>query len=127
MGNSLAFHAVIEGECQIEAEGTTVRASAGDVVLVPHGRGHLLRTVESASTPNIFDLPHDYLSERYAVVRHGTLNEAAAAVTLVCGAVECDHPAGRSLLAALPSLVHVAAPTSAATHGLASLIEVMGI
>ena len=126
MGVSLAFHALIDGSCTIEAGGVSVVATAGDIVLVPHGRGHTIRTAPQALTPSIFDLPHEYLSDRYATVQHGYLDPLAAPVTLVCGAVECEHPAGRSLLAALPAFVHVRAALNGEVSEVRSLIDIMG-
>ena len=50
------------------------------------------------------DLPHDYLSPNYAVLRHGGGGER---VDLICGAVRLAHPAARNLLEVLPEVIHV--------------------
>jgi AraC-like DNA-binding protein len=125
MGDSLSFHAVIAGSCQLTADGhDTVTLDVGDVVLVPHGRGHQLVTQPGVSTPSIFDLPHDYLSDRYAVLRHGV--EGGERVELICGAVQFEHPAAGNLIGVLPAVIHVRDDGSTSTSGIRGMLDMMG-
>lgn len=125
MGDCLAFHAVISGQCWLDVDGgESVMLNTGDLALVPHGRGHRLATAAGVATPNIFDLPHEYLSERYAVLRHG--DGDGDPVELVCGAVEFDHPAATNLMAVLPSVIHIQATGSRETAALHTMVQVMG-
>ena len=101
----LWFHVVTSGRCQIEVDGAGVRAlRPGQLALVPHGRGHRLRSEPGAPVPDVIQLPHEYFGDRYAVLRHGG---GGAAGTLLCGGVRFDHPAARELVVLLPRLLHL--------------------
>ncbi|SDM46101.1 AraC family transcriptional regulator [Allokutzneria albata] len=105
MADCLWFHIVTAGRCVLEVDGAEPRTLLpGDLALVPHGEGHRLRDVPDAPAPAIEGLPHDYVSDRYAVLRHGG---GGAETTLVCGAVRFDHPTARSLVDVLPKIIHV--------------------
>jgi AraC-like DNA-binding protein len=107
MEGCLWFHVVTSGACTIEVvPGSPRRVEAGDLVLVPHGTGHRAWGRAEAATPSVLDLPHDYWSDRYAVLRHGGGGERTH---VVCGGVRFDHPAARHLVDALPDLIHVEA------------------
>jgi AraC-like DNA-binding protein len=125
MGDSLSFHAVITGHCYLTVDGLdTVRLEVGDVALVPHGRGHQLATHAGVSTPSIFDLPHDYVSDRYAVLRHGV--DGGEQVKLICGAVQFEHPAAGNLVGVLPGVIHVSDEGSTSSSGIRAMLEMMG-
>ncbi|MGK2949405.1 MAG: AraC family transcriptional regulator [Acidimicrobiales bacterium] len=101
----LWFHVVTAGSCTIEVAGGPPRqVHAGDLVVLPHGTGHRAWGTTPAPTPSVLDLPHDYVNERYAVLRHGG---DGPRTDIVCGGVRLDHPAARHLAAALPELIHV--------------------
>ncbi|MEK8071362.1 AraC family transcriptional regulator [Rhodococcoides navarretei] len=112
MEDALWFHTVVDGRCLLSVPGEPTRELVpGDFALVPHGRGHVLAADEDAATraASVYDLPHEYVSDRYAVITHG--EGAGPAATLVCGAVRLDHPAAHKLVRLLPALVVVdAAP-----------------
>jgi AraC-like DNA-binding protein len=82
---------------------------AGDFALVPHGEGHVIRSEAGAPAPRVEALPHDYASDRYAVLRHGG---GGAATSIVCGTVRFGHPAARNLVALLPKIIVVQAPAT---------------
>jgi AraC-like DNA-binding protein len=125
MGDSLAFHAVIAGRCHLSVDGhEQVVLGVGDVALVPHGRGHRLTTQPGVSTPSIFDLPHDYLSDRYAVLRHGV--DGGDRVELICGAVQFEHPAATNLISVLPAIIHVRADGPEPASGIRTMLDLMG-
>ncbi|MDJ0361100.1 AraC family transcriptional regulator [Rhodococcus sp. H29-C3] len=113
MEDCLWFHVVTSGRCLLSVEGTQPRYLVpGEFALIPHGLGHMLSSdVDAAEgAPMVHDLPHDYLSDRYAVIQHGS---GGAATTLVCGAVRLDHPSAARLIRSLPPLVVVeSAPSS---------------
>ncbi|MGB3170459.1 MAG: AraC family transcriptional regulator [Rhodococcus sp. (in: high G+C Gram-positive bacteria)] len=112
MQDCLWFHVVTSGRCRIEVEGTATRYLVpGEFALVPHGLGHtvssdtLLSDNEAGrSTPMVHDLPHHYISDRYAVLEHGG---DGPSTTLMCGAVRLDHPSATQLISSLPSLIVV--------------------
>ena len=43
----------------------------GDLALVPHGEGHVLRSEPGATAPGILDLERELVSDRYEILRHG--------------------------------------------------------
>lgn len=107
MPGSMWFHVVLRGTARIDVAGAPARTLVeGDFALVPHGTGHVLAADEeaSATAPSVYDLPHDYVSDRYAVLRHG---DPGAATAMICGAVRFDHPSAHRLVRLLPPLVEV--------------------
>ncbi len=103
MDDWLWFHVITSGSCTVrDASGETHDLCAGDVVLVPHGGGHVAYDDPNAAAPTVFDLPHEYFSDQYAVLRHGGGGDLT---TLICGVVRFGHPAARNLLELLPELI----------------------
>jgi len=105
MGDCVWFHVVTSGGGTVQVDGgEPITFRAGDLLLVPHGTGHRAWGSEPAATPNVLDLPHDTLSERYGILRHGGGGERT---DLVCGGVRFVHPAARRLIQALPAVIHI--------------------
>jgi AraC-like DNA-binding protein len=123
IADSLMFHVVINGTCSLEVEGSdALRLQPGDLVLVPHGAGHLLRSDSAAATPGLFELPRDAVSDRYEVIRVDGGGEPAR---LLCGTVYFDHPAARQLSALLPPVILVQGWRSAESEWIASTLRLM--
>ncbi|MEM7276454.1 MAG: AraC family transcriptional regulator, partial [Actinomycetota bacterium] len=102
----LWFHVVTSGTCVlIDGEGRRHSMGPGDIAILPRGSGHRATDGSDTDTPVVFDLPHHYVSRRYAILRHGAA--AGPLTTVVCGLVQLGHPAARPLLAALPEVIHV--------------------
>ena len=119
----LWFHVVSWGGFLLESRESGERLLArGDLALVPHGEGHLLRSEPGVPVPDILDLPLDRVSDRYDVLRHGG---GGAPTVLICGAVRFDHPAARNLVAILPDLIHVEASDSAEADWIHSALRLM--
>jgi AraC-like DNA-binding protein len=76
---------------------------AGDLVLIPNGRGHTLRSEPGTIAPDVMSLEHEFRN-RYAILRHGG---GGTSTTLVCGAVRLDHPAAHHIVPLLPTVIHV--------------------
>jgi AraC-like DNA-binding protein len=101
------FHVVTSGRLWLTTPDEEARLlGPGDLALVPHGEGHVLRSEAGAPTPGILDLERELVSERYEILRHGG---GGARATLLCGAVRFDHPAARNLVRVLPGIIHVEA------------------
>ncbi|WP_315097294.1 AraC family transcriptional regulator [uncultured Cellulomonas sp.] len=102
----ISFHVITAGEAWVEVEGADpVRLVRGDLALVPHGRGHALRSAPGVpSLGQVDELPQEYLSENYSVLRH---LGSGPRTELVCGVLSVDGAASRLLLDLLPSVVHV--------------------
>jgi AraC-like DNA-binding protein len=100
----LWFHIVTAGRFTLEVDGVEPRVlQAGDLVLVPHGRGHTLCSGPGAIAPDVMSIEHEF-HNRYAILRHGG---GGAGTTLVCGAVRLDHPAAHHIVPLLPEVIHV--------------------
>ena len=87
MANCVWFHLVTDGTFTIEVDGVTLEATTGDLVLVPHGSGHRAWGFEPAPTPAVFDLPHEEVSDDYAILRHGG---GGRTTQVVCGGVRLE-------------------------------------
>ena len=105
-GDCLSFHVVTAGECWVAVAGAPgVRLRAGDLALVPHGRGHLLASEPGlTSLGRVDELPQELVTENYSVLRHAG---PGPRTELVCGVLAVDGPAARPLLELLPAVVHV--------------------
>lgn len=103
MPGCLMFHVVTEGKCWVESvEGGRRQLSTGDFALIPHGRGHLLKSSPKATAQNIFDLPREMISPRYELIKFGGSGKATR---LICGAVCVEDPAASGLIEALPEMI----------------------
>ena len=105
MPGYLWFHVVTTGAALLEVDQKHCRwLHPADVALVPHGRGHILRSEPGVSAPGIMELELEHPSDRYEILRHG---EGGAPTTLICGAVRFDHPVARNLLGILPPMISI--------------------
>jgi AraC-like DNA-binding protein len=106
----LWFHVVTAGHCVLDVAGQRIEMGPGDLVLVPRGEGHTMVGEPGAATPSITTIEHGTSEAHYAVLRTGGGGDLT---TMVCGAVRFDHPAARTLVDLLPTVVQVpAAPAS---------------
>lgn len=117
------FHVVVSGAMQLETDGSDpTQLQRGDLALVPHGRGHQLRSNPGAPVPGILELDRELVSDRYEILRHG---DGGAPTTLICGAVRFEHPAARNLIEVLPETIHVEASSSPDAGWLQSTLAFM--
>jgi AraC-like DNA-binding protein len=119
----LWFHVVTAGRLWLETGDDDTRwIQLGDLALVPHGQGHVLRSEQGAPAPGILDLEREVVSDRYEILRHG---EGGAPTSLICGAVRFEHPAAGNLLEILPSTVHIEAARSPRLEWMQSVLRLM--
>jgi AraC-like DNA-binding protein len=119
----LWFHVVTAGRLWLQAgDGEARLLGPGDLALVPHGEGHVLRSDAEADAPGILDLERELVSERYEILRHGGGGSPTA---LVCGAVRFDHPAARNLVEILPPIVHLEAGGEAQAERTRAVLALM--
>lgn len=109
MEDCVWFHALVSGEGTIAVEGVSRTMRPGDLVIVPHGTGHRAWGREPAPTPLVYDLPHEYVNESYAVLRHGGGGDPTR---VICGGIRLDHPCARHLIDSLPPIIHIEAARS---------------
>jgi len=99
----LMFHVVTSGSGWIVVKGEEPRLlKPGQFALVPRGQGHQLLSEQGAAAIDLLDLPREKVSERYEILRHGNGGEMT---TLICGAVDFQHPAAHHLISLLPGLM----------------------
>lgn len=119
----LMFHVVTTGRCWLTVTGVPPRLLVpGELALVPHGAGHHLASDRDARAAKLFDLPHDYVSERYAIIRHGG---GGAHTGLICGAFRFEHPAARRLVSLLPKCMVVTPQSSPGSASMQGVLELM--
>jgi AraC-like DNA-binding protein len=112
MPDCLWFHVVTAGSALLDVDGEPARTlRPGELALVPHGTGHRLRDAADTLAPSVLGIPHEFVTDRYAIIRHGG---GGPATTLVCGAVRFAHPAARSLVHLLPATIHLSEPGTGA-------------
>jgi len=123
MENCLWFHMVTSGSCTVEVDGhEPLLARSGDLVLMSQGLGHRAWGRERVSTPNVLDLPHEEVSERYARLRYGGGGDPTY---LVCGGVRFDHPTARHLVASLPAIIHIESRNSLRGDWMRATLDLM--
>ncbi len=101
----MTFHVVTRGSVVLEVDGEQQVLGVGDLALVPHGRGHLLRSAPEAPVAGRADLlPQQQLGEHYSVLR---LGGGGSPARMVCGVVEPARPGAAHLLDLLPAVLVV--------------------
>jgi AraC-like DNA-binding protein len=119
------FHVVTTGRVLLEAgDAEPTLLQPGDLGLVPHGEGHILRSEPGVPVPDVLDLDREEISDRYEILRHGG---GGAPTMLICGAVRFDHPAARNLVEILPPLLHVEPSSSPQVDWMQSTLRLMAV
>ncbi|MFF0017405.1 AraC family transcriptional regulator [Streptomyces sp. NPDC005374] len=99
------FHVVLEGSCWLLPDGgSPVSLGTGDVVLLPHGTGHVLADAPADATTVEQAVPFErWLDER------GPRRPRAGSgeVRLLCGKYRLDRSHMHPLMAELPKVVHL--------------------
>ncbi|WP_371661160.1 AraC family transcriptional regulator [Streptomyces sp. NBC_00280] len=118
---SAGFQVILQGSCWLlRPEAEPVRLGAGDVVFVPHGRGHTL--ADSPDTP-VTDPPcgpaddqpsGTYVSGTFASDTVDRSGEDGPVTVVLCGACQLDPSRTHPLLLTLPDLIHL--PARAGRH-----------
>ncbi len=119
----MMFHVLIEGRAELVIDASVVELRRGSVTLVPHGRGHLMRSDEKAPVEGLFEISVEKVSDRYEVMRYGG---GGASTRLLCGVMRFDHAAARQLIDALPPVIHVDAWEEDEGSWLQSTVRLLG-
>ena len=120
--DTVMLHVMTFGRCTLEVERERCELESGDLVLVPHGAGHLLASGARVRVAKLHDVPREEMGESYEFLRHGG---GGAAATMICAAVRFDHPAARQLVDLLPKVIHVKAWTSSQVEWIQSTLRLM--
>ncbi|MEU6155708.1 AraC family transcriptional regulator [Actinosynnema sp. NPDC047251] len=101
----MTFGIVTAGTCSWEVDGAApLTLGPGNLVLIPHGTPHRVRSAAGVPVAELFGLPVERIGDRYEVLRHGG-GGTAAQVTY--GVVRFDHVAAKRLVAQLPLVLRV--------------------
>jgi AraC-like DNA-binding protein len=98
-GPRSGFHVVFEGHCWLRLAGRLpLRLATGDVVLLPHGDGHVMSD------------QHDRPPMRFEPQRHGNARQhGGERVGLLCGIYHLDGERPNPIRPLLPAVIHLAA------------------
>lgn len=101
---SAYFHIVSDGEMVVEAsDGRKVHATAGDLLVLPQGRGHLIGT-DRAPPAAVSAVLEAQISDDNLAIR---LGGNGPLTRLVTGAFRFEGDNMPSMLAVLPSVIHI--------------------
>jgi AraC-like DNA-binding protein len=124
----ISYHVVTRGGCWAaltDGSAPAVRLGAGDVVLFPHGDPYVM-----SSAPGM--RAEEPLKEAFGFFREVAANGAPALAAeepgpggtrVCCGYLGCDVRPFNPLLAAMPRLVHLRAPTDGEVDRLPPLVQ----
>lgn len=104
MPGHLWFHMVTSGSARLVSGPRATPLERGDLVLVNHAGGHAVHSARDVPVPNLLDLEHGVVNDRYMVLRH---TGGGPSTTSICGAFRFDAPTARHLIAALPDQIHI--------------------
>jgi AraC-like DNA-binding protein len=130
----IEFHGVVEGSCWGAIVGEpAVRLEAGDVILFPHGDGHIMSSApgmrpkcvdkEVYFAPRPPQLPFAISLHEKEVTTARLDGGGADRTTLVCGFLGLDSRPFNPLLASLPRVLHVSGTALGADSWVSSFLR----
>lgn len=112
----IIFHLLTEGSGYARLEGTEGRPislNAGDILIVPHGYGHLLGNGLPVTPVDRSQVIKQVLSQGLKVTRMGGGGDVTK---FICGYMSCEPQLGRVFLAELPPILKVKIRDDASGH-----------
>jgi AraC-like DNA-binding protein len=122
-GGSAYFHVIERGGAWFRLEGETkvTPLAGGDLLIVPHGSGHVL-----GDSPKTKPVPLQRLIEDQAdpnrLVHHGG---GGAQTFMTCGSFQFDFGDGNPIIAILPPLIHIHGGPGGGRERMAEWLEPM--
>jgi AraC family transcriptional regulator, alkane utilization regulator len=118
-----AFHLLTAGSAWLEVEGqpTSIRVSAGDLLILPRGDAHMVRDSPKSPVQWLDSILQDTPPVN-GQLNHGGGGERSE---LLCGGFAVDQLTGRPLLEALPTVVHLRGSEGRAPEWLVGLIRMI--
>ncbi|MDC8829792.1 AraC family transcriptional regulator [Alteromonas gilva] len=104
MPGRLMMHIVTNGHCVITHNDEQVPLAEGSLVLIPHGKGHCIKSGINASTIPFFDSGVRHLSPNLEVL---DIPGPGDTTKLICGVVSFDPLIGQYLLEQLPYILYL--------------------
>lgn len=117
------FHVILEGSCWLLPDsGSPVSLGAGDVVLLPHGTGHVIADAPADATTVKQAVPFErWLDDKGPRRPRATFGE----VQMLCGKYRLDRSRMHPLMAELPKVVHL--PNRVGAHPeLRAAVDLLG-
>lgn len=124
----LEYHVVTRGRCYGGLVGEPlVELSQGDVIVFPHGDGHVMSSTPNSRAPHARGSIDALVGSPPFPRRLGPAGSDAAEpqAQLVCGFFGCDARPFNPLIAALPRVLHVRAESDPHASVLGTLIELV--
>lgn len=101
----LMMHILTAGHCWLKVEGEPpIHVQQGSLILLPHGRGHVIASDPEQTATPLFDIPIQHISDRYDIMHFGGEGETSRAT---CCVARFDHAAGQELIRHLPPVMVV--------------------
>lgn len=121
---TIAFHVVTEGSCWLTGpDAEPIELHPGDLALLPHGRGHHLRSsLDLTWTPRVDLLPQDFRGEQYSILTHGG---GGVGTQLICGIVAFDEPVARRVTSALPQCIVIKDSSDPSRDAVAATVSML--
>lgn len=117
----ILFHIVEEGQFWLRlSSGEELRASQGEVVVLPYGHQHVMGSAESVQPIAIASLLPAPPWKEFPVIRYGG---GGTRTSVVCGYLHCDDPIFAPVIGALPPLFSVRPPTGPAAAWVTASIQ----
>lgn len=99
-----------------------IRLRAGDVVVLPRGRGHVLSDGPAVTPVRLGSVATTSRPGRVSVIRNSTRGPATR---MICGSFELRHREGASVLLQLPEVLHVRGHDGRPPAWLAATVELL--
>jgi AraC-like DNA-binding protein len=116
------FHFMVEGECWLHAgDRPPLRLMQGDIVLLPHGTGHVIADRLGAPPQQLREIDRALVGNNIYRLRAGGDGPRAL---IICCTIGFDGPTAHPLLQMLPELLHISA-TEHPDRNLADLLRIM--
>ena len=108
-----------QGWVVLEETGVEIPVSSGDLVMMPHGVGHLIRDNQKSKAVDVEEL---LPCLEVLTLRHGG---GGSETTTVCGAFTFENQIGNPILPLLPDLIHVSREKIQSAAGLESILQLL--
>jgi AraC-like DNA-binding protein len=105
-GDFAHFHLISDGRAWLHLPDASspMSLTAGDLVVLPRGKGHLLSDSRDRDAAPIADLAHIKWRGGMTLIRNG---RRGPTTRIICGSFHARRHGGTSVLAELPSVLHV--------------------
>ena len=100
----IAIHVITSGDCVLEVAGQTRYAQTGDLLMLPHGTRHILKSDPYAPVTPLTKVPVQLITDRYERMNFG--GGGVRTHVSYCG-VRYDLLGAQRLLQVLPLVIHL--------------------